>query len=226
MDEKTNTAKKVNKKPEKPAKPIKQQKPAGAAKQKPAQNAKPAAAPKAKEKEKNVSGNRLMLLITIVNRRKAEYYADLMQDLGANLSFDYSWKNGFGLGVGLKEYYNIIQKKEESTVQGDIIKNIQEPKFLGGLYGFAKYKWFYAGTGSFFVDGLGVLSMYFNIGGAIPVWEMKKGKLGIDFGAEFWMTSEEIEWGYSGAYSSSSEPKNSPLNDLKIYAGVTYFLPL
>ncbi|MBO4859722.1 MAG: hypothetical protein J5527_14505 [Treponema sp.] len=146
--------------------------------------------------------------------------------IGANLSFDYSWKNGFGLGVGLKEYYNIIQKKEESTVQGDIIKNIQEPKFLGGLYGFAKYKWFYAGTGSFFVDGLGVLSMYFNIGGAIPFWEMKKGRLGIDFGAEFWMTSEEIEWGYSGAYSSSSEPKNSPLNDLKIYAGVTYFLPL
>jgi len=66
-DKKASAVGKVNKKPEKPQKPV--------------------PAPKAKEKEKNVSGNRLMLLITIVNRRKAEYYADLMQDLGANLSF-------------------------------------------------------------------------------------------------------------------------------------------
>ena len=48
-------------------------------------NKKPA--PKATAKEKNVSGNRLMLLVTIVNRKKAEYYADLIQDMGANLSF-------------------------------------------------------------------------------------------------------------------------------------------
>jgi len=46
---------------------------------------KPTAASKAKEK--NVSTNRLMLLVTVVNRRKAEYYADLIQDMGANLSF-------------------------------------------------------------------------------------------------------------------------------------------
>ncbi|MBR5896111.1 MAG: hypothetical protein IKZ39_00665 [Lachnospiraceae bacterium] len=66
MDKKETPVKKVNKKPEKKAFQ---------------------AAPKAKEKEKNVSGNRLMLVVTIVNRRKAEYYADLMQGLGANLSF-------------------------------------------------------------------------------------------------------------------------------------------
>jgi len=46
---------------------------------------KPTPAPKAKDK--NVSTNRLMLLVTVVNRRKAEYYADLIQDMGANLSF-------------------------------------------------------------------------------------------------------------------------------------------
>ncbi|MBO4678673.1 MAG: hypothetical protein J5626_03300 [Lachnospiraceae bacterium] len=82
MDKKTIPQEKVNKKPakpEKPAKPFKQPKPAADKKQAPAQ--------KAKDKEKNVSGNRLMLLITIVNRRKAEYYADLIQGMGANLSF-------------------------------------------------------------------------------------------------------------------------------------------
>ena len=67
MDKKETPVKKVNKKPEK--KPVK------------------APASKTKEKEKNVSGNRLMMVVTIVNRRKAEYYADLMQDMGANLSF-------------------------------------------------------------------------------------------------------------------------------------------
>ena len=77
MDAKTNNVEKVNKKPQKSLKP-----------QKPVKDSKPAPAGKAKAaKDKNVSGNRLMLLITIVNRRKAEYYADLMQDLGANLSF-------------------------------------------------------------------------------------------------------------------------------------------
>lgn len=40
-----------------------------------------------KAKEKNVSTNRLMLLITIVNRRKAEFYTDLLQHMGANLQF-------------------------------------------------------------------------------------------------------------------------------------------
>ena len=37
--------------------------------------------------KKNVSTNRLMLLITIVNRRKAEFYADFIQQMNCNLSF-------------------------------------------------------------------------------------------------------------------------------------------
>lgn len=40
-----------------------------------------------KAKEKNVSTNRLMILVTIVNRRKAEFYTDLLQHMGANLQF-------------------------------------------------------------------------------------------------------------------------------------------
>lgn len=38
-----------------------------------------------KEKRDNVSTNRLMLLFTIVNRKKADYYADLIQGFSANL---------------------------------------------------------------------------------------------------------------------------------------------
>lgn len=80
--EKTNN-RKVKDKPQ--AKPKVKTKQEPKPKVKAASDKKPATAPKAKEK--NVSTNRLMLLVTIVNRRKAEYYADLIQDMGANLSF-------------------------------------------------------------------------------------------------------------------------------------------
>ena len=78
--EKTNN-RKIKEKPQAKLKTKPETKP----KVKDASDKKPTPAPKAKDK--NVSTNRLMLLVTIVNRRKAEYYADLIQDMGANLSF-------------------------------------------------------------------------------------------------------------------------------------------
>lgn len=40
-----------------------------------------------RERKDNVSSKKLMLLITVVNRRKAEYFADLIQGLAANMQF-------------------------------------------------------------------------------------------------------------------------------------------
>lgn len=40
-----------------------------------------------KERKSNTSSNRLMLLITIVNRKKAEYFSDLIQGFSSNLQF-------------------------------------------------------------------------------------------------------------------------------------------
>lgn len=67
--------------------------------------------------------------------------------LGADLSADYSWENSFGLGVGFKEYWNIIPEEWENH-------------FCGGPYGFIKYKGFFVGSGTFFIGGLGSVSMY------------------------------------------------------------------
>lgn len=40
-----------------------------------------------KNRKNNTSSNRLMLLVTIVNRKKAEYYTDLIQGYSANFQF-------------------------------------------------------------------------------------------------------------------------------------------
>lgn len=40
-----------------------------------------------KDKKDNVSSNRLMLLITIVSRKKADYFTDLIQGFSSNLQF-------------------------------------------------------------------------------------------------------------------------------------------
>ena len=97
MEEKTKVRGKVNKKP----------------------------APKAAAKEKNVSGNRLMLLVTIVNRKKAEYYADLIQDMGANLSFvamgegtaSPGMKELLGLTDSLKAViFSVVKEKSQNTI--------------------------------------------------------------------------------------------------------------
>lgn len=39
------------------------------------------------DRKKNTSSNRLMLLVTIVNRKKAEYYTDLIQGYASNFQF-------------------------------------------------------------------------------------------------------------------------------------------
>lgn len=41
--------------------------------------------PRKKPKQENVSTSRLMVLFTIVNRKKGEYYADLLQSFQVNL---------------------------------------------------------------------------------------------------------------------------------------------
>ncbi len=77
------------------------------------------------KKEKNVSSNRLMLLITIVNRRKAEFYSDLIQNLHSNLSFmtmgkgtaDASMLSRLGLTDSEKAViFSVIKESEQDKI--------------------------------------------------------------------------------------------------------------
>lgn len=83
------------------------------------------------KKERNVSSNKLMLLITIVNRRKAEFYMDLIQHLNANLSFvamgegtaDASMLSKLGLSDSEKAVIFSVIKESR---QDEILRTIED----------------------------------------------------------------------------------------------------
>lgn len=84
-----------------------------------------------KERKGNTSSNRLMLLITIVNRRKAEYYSDLIQGFSVNLQFvalgegtaDKSMMSRLGLTDSEKAIIFSVIKEER---QDEILRVIEE----------------------------------------------------------------------------------------------------
>ncbi len=130
--------------------------------------------------------------------------------IGANVSANYTWSNGFGLGCGIKDYWNITS-------------NDKRDLFCGGPYFLLKYKYVNVQFGSFFIENFGGISMYTSLGGEIPIWELKHGKLGLDFGTELWAPVSAI---VIMDNSSEENKETSPLDSFKIYLGVTYFLPL
>lgn len=93
-----------------------------------------------KAKEKNVSTNRLMLLVTIVNRRKSEFYTDLLQHMGANLQFvamgegtaDARMLNLLGLSDSDKAViFSVIKESSQKEVLrtlGDKFESIRDGK--------------------------------------------------------------------------------------------------
>lgn len=83
----------------------------------------------ASAKTKNVSTNRLMLLITIVNRKKAEFFADTIQNMGANMQFVL-----FGEGTADASMLSIMGLTDsDKGVICSVIKESDEKVFLRTL---------------------------------------------------------------------------------------------
>ncbi len=92
------------------------------------------------KKTKNVSTNRLMLLITIVNRRKAEFFVDLIQHMNANLQFvtlgegtaDAKMLSYMGLNDSEKAViFSVIKEAEQDKILrtiGDKFNSIKDGK--------------------------------------------------------------------------------------------------
>lgn len=92
--------------------------------------------------KKNVSLNKLVLLITMVNHKKAEFYADYIQSLGANLQFvsfgegtaDASIQNLLGLADTEKAViFSIIREEKQDMILSSINEKFESIKNGKGI---------------------------------------------------------------------------------------------
>ena len=79
--------------------------------------------------KKNISSNRLMLLITIVSHKKAEFYADFIQSLGANVQF-----STFGEGTAEASTLDLMGLTDnEKAILFSVIREEQQESILRSL---------------------------------------------------------------------------------------------
>lgn len=80
-------------------------------------------------KTKNIAPKKLKLLITVVNRKKADYYVDLLQDFEANMQLV-----TYGRGTANSEMLNMLGLADaEKAVIFSIIKDENIKKILKTL---------------------------------------------------------------------------------------------
>lgn len=73
-----------------------------------------------------MSSNRLMLLITVVNRKKSEFYADYIQSLGANMQMV-----SFGAGTADASMQNLLGMTDtEKAVIFSVIREEKQDEIL------------------------------------------------------------------------------------------------
>ena len=160
----------------------------------------------------------------------ASFSFDWNYRLGVNCSVDYTWENGFGFGLGYKEYFNINNRNKSANQYYDnSYYNNSNESLSGGSYLFLKYSDYRFGVGSFMTNGMGVSSFYCTFGVTAPIWEMKKGQICIDLGAEIW-TVETVEVAYEYDYNNPnnyyySNNTDSFLDYFKCYFGIIYIWP-
>ncbi len=83
----------------------------------------------AKTNKENTSTNSLMLMVTIVDRRKAEFYTDLIQSLGANVSF-----TSFGEGTADAGMMSLMGlTNSEKAVLFSVIRKDRQKEILETL---------------------------------------------------------------------------------------------
>ena len=92
--------------------------------------------------KKNVSLNKLVLLITMVNHEKAEFYADYIQSLGANLQLvsygegtaDASMQNLLGLTATDKAVlFSIIREENQDKILNSLSEKFDSIKNGKGI---------------------------------------------------------------------------------------------
>ena len=80
-------------------------------------------------KKRNLAPQQLQLLVTVVNRKKAEFYADFLQEFEVNMQLSFAAE-----GTASTEMRNLLGLSEsEKSVIFSIIKEEKAPKALQAL---------------------------------------------------------------------------------------------
>lgn len=80
-------------------------------------------------KKKNLAPKKLQLLVTVVNRKKAEFYADFLQEFEVNMQLSFAAE-----GTANTEMLNLLGLSEsEKSVIFSIIKEEKAPQALAAL---------------------------------------------------------------------------------------------
>ena len=80
-------------------------------------------------KKKNLAPKKLQLLVTVVNRKKAEFYADFLQEFEVNMQLSFAAD-----GTANTEMLNLLGLSDsEKSVIFSIIKEEMAPKALEAL---------------------------------------------------------------------------------------------
>jgi len=152
-----------------------------------------------------------------------------------DVNFDYEFANGIALGGGVKVHENLTQKTFYNS-NGEITST---EAFVYTM----PYLMFKAGH--FTMEGGVTLSsdttpvyenFYARLGGDFPIWECGKGKFGLDFGIETWMSLVAVETPESDGSGESAMSSalaagfgslfSTIFNIPKISVGVKYYLPI
>ena len=81
------------------------------------------------QKKKNLAPKKLQLLITVVNRKKAEFYADFLQEFEVNMQLSFA-----AVGTASTEMRNLLGLSDsEKSVIFSIIKEEKAPAALSAL---------------------------------------------------------------------------------------------
>ncbi len=81
------------------------------------------------QKKKNLAPKKLQLLVTVVNRKKAEFYADFLQEFEVNMQLSFAAE-----GTANTEMLNLLGLSEsEKSVIFSIIKEEKAPAALAAL---------------------------------------------------------------------------------------------
>lgn len=146
--------------------------------------------------------------------------------LGLDANAYYLFDNSFYVGGGVRGYGNLIPTRSDS---------IKEAYAYGIPYFMIGYDNFTTEIGlclSSEIDDWSQFykSVYARMGGDYPIWDCGKGKFGIDFGVEFWMSLYGVE-----AEDDSSNAQlgaafgtlfTTLFNSIKATVGVKYYFPL